>query len=378
MIKKIVIVTGTRADYGKLKPIIKNIDDNPNFECHVFVCGMHLLEKYGSTYLEIINDNYKNVYVAYGLPVDSRMDINCGNTINHLAGYVEHIQPDLIVVHGDRVDALCGAIVGALNNIYVAHIEGGEVSGTIDESIRHSISKLSHYHFVANQIAKDRLIQMGEATERIYIIGSPDIDIMLSENLVPIDIVKKHYEIPFHTYGLVLYHSITTDVETLDVRVNAFVDSLIASGRDYVVIYPNNDTGTEIIISAYRKFKNNPHFRIYPSIRFEYFLTLLKHADFIIGNSSAGIREACVYGVPAIDVGDRQFSRYDIQKSKNIQHVTENSKEIDNALKKINDFRHPSSEYGAGNSAELFCEIMQNPDFWCADVQKHFIDRLIN
>ena len=376
--KKIVVVTGTRADYGKLKPIIKNIDNNPNFECHVFVCGMHLLEKYGSTYLEIINDNYKNVYVAYGLPVDSRMDINCGNTINHLAGYVAHLQPDLIIVHGDRVDALCGAIVGALNNIYVAHIEGGEVSGTIDESIRHSISKLSHYHFVANQIAKDRLIQMGEATERIYIIGSPDIDIMLSGNLVPIDIVKKHYEIPFQTYGLVLYHSITTDVETLDVRVNAFVDSLIASERDYVVIYPNNDTGTEIIISAYHKFKNNPHFRIYPSIRFEYFLTLLKHADFIIGNSSAGIREACVYGVPAIDVGDRQFSRYDIQKSKNIQHVTENTSEIANALKNINDFRRPSSEYGAGNSAELFCEIMQNPDFWRADVQKHFIDRLIN
>ena len=146
--KRIVFITGTRADYGKIKPLIKVLNNDSKFEVFIFVCGMHLLEKFGSTYEEILKDNYKNTYVAYGLLPTHNTSINIGNTIIHLSGYVENIKPDMIIVHGDRIEALAGAVVGALHNILVAHIEGGEVSGTIDESIRHAVSKFSHLHFV--------------------------------------------------------------------------------------------------------------------------------------------------------------------------------------------------------------------------------------
>lgn len=374
-LKKILFITGTRADYGKLKSLMRLVDNNDNFECYIFVTGMHLIEKYGDTYLEVLNDQYQNVYVAYGLPVDSRMDINCANTIQHLSGYVSHIKPDLIVVHGDRTDALCGALVGALNNIFVAHIEGGEISGTIDESIRHAVSKLSHFHFVANEESKVRLMQMGEDEKTINIIGSPDIDIMLSNNLKSLGEVKRHYNIPFDKYAIFMYHSVTTDIESLDQRINTVIDALISSKHNYVVIYPNTDMGSEIILSAYKKLRNNPHFVIYPSLRFEYFLTLLYNSEFIIGNSSAGIREACIYGIPAIDIGDRQRGRYDMNIIKNIQHVDEDIAKLLNAIDKSEKYKISSSYYGFGDSAQKFIEIISKPDFWNLDVQKKFIDR---
>lgn len=152
--KKILFITGTRADYGKLKSLMKALESSAGYEVYIYVSGMHLLEKYGSTYGEIVKDGYKNIYLALGQHESSSMSFNLGNIICNLTGYVTNVRPDLIVVHGDRIDALAGAAVGALNNIKVAHIEGGEVSGTIDESIRHAISKFSHIHLVANERAK--------------------------------------------------------------------------------------------------------------------------------------------------------------------------------------------------------------------------------
>ena len=176
--KKIVFLTGTRADFGKLKPLINKIEGSENFENYVFVTGMHTLSKYGSTYDEVRKQKYKEMYIFMNQTHTTAMDIILANTIIGFSNFINEIKPDMIVVHGDRVEALAGAIVGSLNNILVAHIEGGEISGTIDELIRHSITKLSHIHFVANKEAKKRLIQMGEIDSNIYVIGSPDIDIM--------------------------------------------------------------------------------------------------------------------------------------------------------------------------------------------------------
>ena len=166
--KKILFITGTRADYGKIKSLMKRLDALPEYEVYIYVSGMHLIEKYGNTYKEVLKDDYKNVYIAFGQHYSSSMSYNLGNVISNLTGYVSSIKPDMIVVHGDRSDALAGAIVGALNNIIVAHIEGGEISGTIDDSIRHAITKFAHLHFVANEEAKRRLEQLGENEEYIY------------------------------------------------------------------------------------------------------------------------------------------------------------------------------------------------------------------
>src|SRR5215831_7001960 len=178
--KKIVFLTGTRADFGKMKSLIEVMRKNISFEVHIFATGMHMDNKYGYTVHEIEKCGYNNIYKYINHDNESMMDITLSRTVEGLANYVRMIIPDLIIVHGDRIEALAGAIVGALNNILVAHFEGGELSGTVDELIRHAVSKLSHTHFVANEEAKKRLIQMGELEESVFVIGSPDMDVMLS------------------------------------------------------------------------------------------------------------------------------------------------------------------------------------------------------
>ena len=152
--KKIIYLTGTRADFGKLKSLINSTEESKGYENYIFITGMHLNNLYGFTADEIFKCKYKNTHCFINHESVRNMDLNLANTIKGFSEYVNKINPDLIVIHGDRVEALAGAIVGSLNNILVAHIEGGEVSGTIDELIRHAVTKMSHIHLVANQTAE--------------------------------------------------------------------------------------------------------------------------------------------------------------------------------------------------------------------------------
>lgn len=372
--KKILFITGTRADYGKIKSLIQQVEDSKEFEAYIFVSGMHLLNVFGSTYKEILKDGYQNVYVAFGLAQTGEMDFDLGNVIEHLSGYVKTVSPDMIIVHGDRIDALAGAVVGALNNIKVGHIEGGEVSGTIDESIRHAISKFAHLHFVCNEEAKERLIQMGEEQSRIFVLGSPDIDVMLSEHLPSLEHTKKRYGIPYEKYSIFMYHPVTTEYKVIDEKIREVIDALVDSGENYIVIYPNNDKGSEIILKEFKKIHTNKKFRIYPSLRFEYFLTLLKHAEFMIGNSSAGVRESSVYGIPSIDIGTRQNGRYSLKGETNIQHVEEDKRQILSAIDHYKDYKKTIYHFGDGKSSERFREILNEKEVWKLELQKKFID----
>ncbi|MED1745801.1 UDP-N-acetylglucosamine 2-epimerase [Brevibacillus borstelensis] len=371
MNKKIMFLTGTRADFGKLKSLIRAVDDSPLFECSIFVTGMHTLSRYGYTVEEVYKEGYKNIHTFMNQIHGEPMDLVLANTIGGLSRFIHEDKPDLIVVHGDRIEALAGAIVGSLNNILVAHIEGGELSGTIDESIRHSVSKLSHLHFVANKEAATRLEQLGEKTENIYIIGSPDIDIMLSDKLPSLSDAQKRYNIHFENFGIVLYHPVTTEIEHMREYANNLVRALIDSGHNYVVIYPNNDLGSNDILAEYKKLENNHRFRIFPSLRFEYFLTLLKNAQFIIGNSSAGIHEAPVFGLPTINIGTRQRNRF---FHNSIYHISNDYSEIiqatRNVLKTVR--REPCFSFGFGNSTELFMKVLEEGAIWQTSKQKHF------
>src|SRR6478672_3305977 len=167
---------------------------------------MHLQKEYGYTLLEIERCNFRNVTTFENHTHETTMDLTLAKTIQGLSAYCKEVHPDLIVVHGDRVETLAGAIVGSLNNILVAHIEGGELSGTVDELIRHSVSKLSHIHFVSNDEAAKRLLQMGEIPSSIFTIGSPDVDIMFSDNLPDLETVKKYYQIDFGKFAIVMFH----------------------------------------------------------------------------------------------------------------------------------------------------------------------------
>lgn len=370
--KKILFLTGTRADFGKLKSLIFKVDNSEHFEAHIFVTGMHLLSKYGMTASEVEKSGFQSVYKYINQNNSDSMDMILAKTIQGLSDYVKELKPDMIVVHGDRVEALAGAIVGALNNILVAHIEGGEVSGTIDELIRHSVSKMSHLHFVCNLNAEQRLIQLGESKDSIFIIGSPDLDIMTSPSLPSFSEAKDRYNINFNEYGVFLYHPVTTDLENLPKNISSVIDGLIESKDNLVVIYPNNDHGSEIIISELKRLKPEKRFRIFPSIRFEYFLTILKNSQYMIGNSSAGVREMPFYGLPSINIGNRQENR---AKAKSITNCENDASSIKKAIENVKGLTfEPEQEFGIGNSDELFYEIIRNPQTWLISKQKKFMD----
>jgi UDP-N-acetylglucosamine 2-epimerase (hydrolysing) len=372
-IKKILFLTGTRADFGKIKSLISIVDENPNFEVHVFVTGMHLQKEYGYTLIEIERCKFKNVHTFENHTHETTMDLTLAKTIEGLSSYCKNVQPDLIIVHGDRVETLAGAIVGSLNNILVAHIEGGELSGTVDELIRHSVSKLSHIHFVSNNEAAKRLVQMGEMESSIFTIGSPDIDIMFSDDLPELETVKKYYEIDFEDFAIAMFHPVTTEANEMKQYAANFVAALQKDTHNYVVIYPNNDLGSQFIINEYLNLTENKRFRIFPSVRFEYFLTLLKNAQFIIGNSSAGIREAPYYGVPIINIGTRQQNRAVHADIINVDYAKES---ILDALKTIDLHKVQSvqSDFGEGNSTQLFVKAVENKDIWKINHQKQFRD----
>jgi UDP-N-acetylglucosamine 2-epimerase (hydrolysing) len=371
--KKILFLTGTRADFGKIKSLIQILEQQEEFEVYVFVTGMHLQKEYGYTLIEIERCNFENVHTFENHTHETTMDLTLAKTIEGLSAYVKEINPDLIVVHGDRVETLAGAIVGSLNNILVAHIEGGEVSGTVDELIRHSVSKLSHIHFVSNNEAEKRLLQMGEIKESIFTIGSPDIDIMFSNELPELEIVKKYYGIPFDNFAIIMFHPVTTEATEISEYVQNFVAALLTDTHNYVVIYPNNDLGSNAIIQAFEQLNDNFRFRIFPSLRFEYFLTLLKNAQFIIGNSSAGIREAPYYGIPIINIGTRQQNR---AVHANIINVDYDKESVLAALKNIDSHKVQSLnvDFGEGNSAQLFLESIEKFGLWNINHQKQFRD----
>tara|TARA_Y100000816_G_scaffold203667_1_gene150070 strand:- start:1675 stop:2799 length:1125 start_codon:yes stop_codon:yes gene_type:complete len=374
MKKRILFVTSTRADYGKLKSIILRIQDDKKFVSKVFVTGMHNMKLYGSTVGELIYDKIKGIYFHKNQNKFSKMDEILINTIRGFSPILKKFKPDLVVIHGDRIEPLACALSSLLNNFLVAHIEGGEVSGTVDEMLRHAISKISQIHLVSNQIAKKRLIQMGENKKNIFIVGSPDVDVILSDNLPSLKKVRKRYEIKFNKFAIAILHPVTTNIKNLERESKIFFKTLSETNINYVVIFPNNDHGSKIILNELLKYKNYNKFKIFPSIRFEYYLTLLKNSDFIIGNSSSGIMEAPYYGVSTINIGDRQKNRL---KSTLIKNINFSEIKIKKSIKFVKNRKISKRHFfGKGKSAKKILTLFKTNKIWKISNQKNFIDIL--
>lgn len=376
--KRVAFLTGTRADFGKIKSLISALHEEPAFEVHIFATGMHMSDKYGRTVEEVVKCGFRNIYEYDNGAGTGNYNHAIARTVHGFADFTSLVRPDLVIVHGDRVEALAAALVAAVDNILVAHIEGGEVSGAVDDHIRHSLSKLANVHFVAHDRAKRRLMQMGEEAKHIFVIGSPDLDIMSSGSLPSISQVKDRYEIPFDEYGIALYHPVTTEMDRIESQAEIFTGALLETGKKFVVIYPNNDLGNEVILDAYRKrLSPNPDFKLLPSMRFEYFLSLLKHAACIAGNSSCNIHEAPFYGVPSVNIGSRQNNRLDGKSIKSIRHVGYDKAEMAKAIGSCfgRKGRYKSAKYfGDGKSAERFKKALTSPGFWSIERQKRFVD----
>lgn len=373
--KKIVFITGTRADFSKIKSLALQVEQANDFDLYIFATGMHLSNHFGLTVREIEKTKFSHIYKFINHDRYYQMDLALAHTIDGFAKFIAEYRPDLIVVHGDRIEPLAAAVVGALNNILVAHIEGGEVSGTIDDSLRHAISKLSHIHLVNDEVAKNRLLQLGERAESIFVIGSPDLDIIDSTN-VSIESAKKYYDITFEKYAIVLFHPVTTEINSLKDQTDELCAALKKSGQNYIVIYPNNDLGFEQILESYKDLQNLPKFRFFPSIRFEYFIALLKGADFLMGNSSCGLKEAPHLGIPSINIGSRQNKRMGTNL-KSVINVSAEKSTILEAIERIEKLQIKSidsTNRSRLKSSEVFFDLLKSGAFWDVSKQKQFID----
>lgn len=374
MKKKILFLTFTRADYGKQKKIFQIIKKSKLFKFKILISGMHLSKKHGNTYLEVIKDFPKDCFIADNLAqINKSMDITLTKTIKILAKFSDSFYPDLVLIHGDRVEALASSIFSSMRNILTAHIEGGEISGTIDESIRHSVSKLSHFHFVSNNSSKLRLMRMGESKDAIKKIGSPEVDLFFSKNIPSLENAKKRYDINFFDFGISIIHPETNIVkEKFKNLISDYFRALFLSKKNFIIIYPNNDYNYDVIINEINKYKNYSRFKILPSIRFEYYISFLSSSKIIIGNSSSGIREASVFGIQSINVGERQHMR---SNSKNIQNINFNTNKILSFILNLYGKKHSKTKnFGLGNSAELFLKTLKSKKFWNTNIQKHFYD----
>jgi len=369
MNKRLLFITGTRADYGKLEPLAVAARQ-AGFSVCFFITGMHMMKRYGETRLEVRNFPDAEFFEFVNQREGDALEFILSKTILGFSDFVHEHRPDLVVIHGDRVEALAASIVCAMRYIRSAHVEGGEVSGTIDESIRHCNTKLCVTHFVSSESAKARVLALGESPDRVFNIGSPELDTHARPSGVSIEEVKAHYAIPFNDYGIAVFHPVTSEQDTIGAQAKSLFGALEASGKCFVVIAPNNDPGTEDIFAVLEHLPKE-RFRLIPSMRFNYFSQLMKHASVMIGNSSAGVREAPFLGLQSLDVGTRQQSRAD---APSIQVCSAfDVKVIDKFLTSVWGQRCQSDvSFGWGGAATRFVEIIREESYWTKSLQKGF------
>ncbi|HMO08871.1 MAG TPA: UDP-N-acetylglucosamine 2-epimerase [Paracoccaceae bacterium] len=371
MTRRLLFLTGTRADFGKLEPLAAAARD-AGHAVGFFVTGMHMLARYGLTKLEVRRMPGVAVHEFQNQRPGDPMDLVLAKTVTGFSDFLAENRPDLIVTHGDRIEALAAALVGATNYIRTAHVEGGEVSGTIDEVFRHCNSKLAHAHFVSSEAAAARVRRLGEPDAAIHVIGSPELDFHAGPSGVTLDEVRARYAIPFADYGIAVFHPVTSEAATMGTQAAALFGALQDSGRPFVVIAPNNDPGSEAIFAVLDALPAD-RFRILPSMRFAYFSELMRNAACMVGNSSAGVREAPFLGLPSLDLGSRQAGRSEAPSV----HAADpcDRAAILSFLVAQWGRRHPRHEgFGEGRAADRFVQVLADPGFWARGLQKAFRD----
>ena len=369
--KTVTFVTGTRADWGKLLPLARAASAN-GFRTTFFVTGMHMLKRYGETRFEVRREATGDIYEFVNQSPGDMHDTVLVKTMRSFSDWLYEYNSDLIVVHGDRVEALAVSLVCAMKYIPCAHIEGGEVSGTIDEVYRHCNTKLCRYHFVSSENAAKRVMALGEDPADIFIIGSPELDVHKADLDIDLTDVKKHYDIPWETCGVVIFHPVTSEADSIKSQAQHLFESLEASREKFVIIAPNNDPGAEEIFSVINKL-DSKYFRVIPSMRFNYFSIFLRNCALVIGNSSLGVREAPFLGIPSLNIGTRQFKR---AFASSIHHASAyDNEKILNFITENWGKRYASTPiFGTGTASDLFAKILLDHSFWEHSKQKVFFE----
>lgn len=365
---KICYITGTRADYGLMRHTLRTLEKY--FSLILVVMGMHLLPEFGNTIKEIIKDRFV-VGVKIKVPLGGSgkdMAAALGRYILKLTEFFSHHCPDLILLLGDRDEALAGAIVGAHLNIPVAHIHGGDQGddgANIDDSIRHAITKFSHIHLAATAESATRILKMGEAPERIHVVGAPAlVEIKAGEFYAQPYLAEKfkiNFKLPFL---LVIQHPVSTVWQQAGAQMKATLEALKALNLPTVLIYPNADAGGEQMIKVIKDYEKFPFLQTHKSLPRREYLSLMKYAAVMITNSSSGTLDAPFFKLPVVNIGIRESVR---QHAGNKFFVGHDKKSIVDAVKKAlynkafkTKVKHCVSPYGAGVADKKIVAVLKN------------------
>jgi UDP-N-acetylglucosamine 2-epimerase (non-hydrolysing)/GDP/UDP-N,N'-diacetylbacillosamine 2-epimerase (hydrolysing) len=334
--KKIALISDARTSHGIYVPILKAIESDPDFEYIYILTGMHLSEKFGNTLKTVKNEGFDTIEMPISLEGNKRVDQAefIGKCIINLIKVFQKHKPDILLVQGDRGISLAAAIVGAHMWLPVAHLHGGEVSGTIDELTRHAITKYSHIHFPASKKSAERILKMGEDAWRIFPVGSTSNEYLQNTKLMSKKEVSEHFGFnPNEDLIVVLQHPVTKEVTQARKQMEEIMNAIEKFKKQTIIIYPNSDAGSDSIIKVIneRVEKNKKSFFIhaYKNIAYDKYLSLLKNASVLVGNSSGGIIETPILGLPAINIGTRQDGR---EKADNIIDTSYKEEDIIKAI----------------------------------------------
>lgn len=378
--KKICIVTGTRAEYGLLYWLIKEVNDDPELELQLLVTGMHLSPEFGLTWKQIENDGFpiaKKIEIL--LSSDTAVGITKSNALALIsfAEAFEELKPEVVVLLGDRTETFAAAQAALIAGIPVAHIHGGELTeGAYDDAIRHSITKMSHLHFTATEVYRKRVIQLGEQPETVFNVGAIGLDNIKKLQLLNRSDFEASINRKLLSRNLLItFHPVTLEEQSAGNQFQQLLNTL-EELKDILLIFtkPNSDRDGRIIIQMIDDYVNNNPLKAiaFTSLGQLRYLSAMQYVDAVVGNSSSGIIEVPAFNIPTVNIGDRQKGRITGPSVFNCRPV---KKEIKLALEQAFDFdrqKHGQHPYGDGNTSEKIFEIIKNRKEIC--LKKRFYD----
>lgn len=375
---KVVYVSGTRADYGLMVPTLEAIDKCQTLDLEIIATGMHMMPEFGMTVGEMKNDGFMPLVLnaVYRSDTKESMARFAGECIQKLSVMMREIDPDIIMVLGDRAEMLAGAITGTYLSIPVAHIHGGDISSTVDEPVRHAITKLSHIHLAATKKSAERLIKMGEEPWRVHVVGSPAVDGIVHGRCTSAEELAAKFVLDeSEPLLLVIQHPVSVEADRAADDFQETLEAIQELDLQTIIVFPNADAGGRAMIRTINEYKNNRHLRIFRSLARPDYVGLMKMAAVMVGNSSSGIIEAPALGLPVVNVGTRQEGR---ERSCNVIDVGYKKAQISAAVKqilanteikaKIIDCKNP---YGDGGASERIVKVLSDTRINDELLQKH-------
>ena len=382
--QKICVFTGTRAEYGLLKRLMEEIEKDSILKLQIIATGSHLSQEFGLTYKSIEKDGFHiDEKIEIVLSSDSSIGIckSMGLGIIGFSEALKRLNPDLLIILGDRYEALSAAIAATVCSIPIAHIHGGETTiGAIDEAFRHSITKMSHIHFTCAGVYKNRVIQLGEQPDRVYNVGSLGVENIRSLELVSLDVLSESLKFDFTgKYFLVTFHPATIEPLAARIQFQNLLDALSLFPEIKVVFTKANaDSGGRIINKMIDEFadRHEDHVAVYASMGQLLYLSAMKYSSAVVGNSSSGIIEAPTFKIPTVNIGDRQKGRL---RSASIIDCTPETEEISNALNMalssgfVKSLKSMKNFFEKPCTAEMIKKIISETEF-TSFIKKEFYD----